>query len=299
MVCSNLATCKSRIKFTRTPLRDLLLFGNNVKHLEMYHLLIEEADTDELTDSDFVMALLNLAISLAIPPDAMKLLQQEMCFSWANVDLFHRVRFSMQTDWDNSELAKLLLGPGPLQRSYFGVQAYRFRYLDGDLFSHFAAMIGKCRLREIEDSSWQAFLKDAIALNAHLLISKRSQPPLAAFLDGLGLNHTKIGSSQQPQLYWLQSLQRAGVDLVEYGRLKKSILKGSYFWPGITIYCSKRLDIWDRALRDVRIINFTYGPEPEDWHLWFSWPLDERAGDFWHMVENPELFEIPGAWLGE
>jgi hypothetical protein len=56
---------------------------------------------------------------------------------------------------------------------------------------------------------------------------------------------------------------------------------------------------FNQSFTTAHIINLTYGPEPEDWQIWFSWPLDEWAGEFWHMVENPELFGVPGAWIAD
>jgi hypothetical protein len=111
------------------------------------------------------------------------------------------------------------------------------------------------------------------------------------------LNHTKIDPSEQPERYWLQSLQHAGADLVEYGRLEKCILKDPNPRSRIEIY--SKMSVGGIHFPGASISNLTYEPEPEDWHIWFSWPLDECAGEFWHMVENPELFNIPGAWLSE
>jgi hypothetical protein len=266
-----------------------VVIGGN-QSLEMYRLLVQEADTDELTDGDSVFELLRCIGPLEIPPDAMQLLQQEMCFSWADLDLEKRVWLCMWTY--NADLTRLFLGPGPLQKDHFDIPSSETggRYL----FSQIAKAIGRSRRWKDGDVSWQAFLHEAIALNAHLLIYRQRESPLAAFLDSLWLDHTQIGRSEQPQLYWLQSLQRAGVDLVEYGRLEKSLLSDAHSQQTIRIF--------DRIFclyGQVRIINITYGPEPEDWHVWFSWPLDEWSGDFWYMVENPELFDIPGAWLPE
>lgn len=258
--------------------------------LEMYRVLVQEADTDELTDGDSVVALLRRMGSSGIPTDAIKLLEQEMCFSWADLDLEARLVLSVSTY--NAHLTRIFLSPGPLQKDHFEIQSFGHR--GTGLFSHIAEALGNCCHKKHEDTLWQAFLHEAIVLNAHLLISEKSASPLAAFLRRLRLNHTQMGPSEQPQLYWLQSLQRAGADLVEYGRREKSLLSGPHRQQTILIY-NRIFGSWG----GVRMINITYGPEPEDWHVWFSWPLDEWSGDFWHMVENPELFDIPGAWLPE
>lgn len=258
----------------------------------MSRLLIVEADTDQLTDGDSVMNLLPKGLYITLSLDTVKLLQQEACFPWTTIDLMDRVRLALGT-YSDANVARLLLGPGRLHARYFEVQAYASG--SHNLFRHVARMIGQQAIKigqqaKIEDASWQAFLKEAIGLKAHFATYEQSLSPLASFLHGLDLNHTKIGLSEQPQLHWLQSLQRAGANLVEYGRLEKRIVKTS----------NNPVRLWLRGyFIDLYIINFAYGSEPEDWNVWFSWPLDEWAGEFWHMIENPELFDIPGAWLSD
>jgi hypothetical protein len=259
--------------------------------LAIYHLLLIEADTDELIDSDSVVNLFENPAFITLPLNAVKLLQRETYFPWTTINLRNRLRFALRTNND-AHVARLLLGPEPLHTGYFDVQTYGTRSYS--LFSHIAGVIGLWYHIRIEDASWQAFLKEAISLKAHLITSEESLSPLAAFLDGLNLNHTNIGLSERPQLYWLQSLQREGADLVEYGRLEKRIAKASNFPLEISI----RGSLGSPSI-SVHITSLTYGPEPEDWDVWFSWPLDECAGDFWHMVENPELFDIPGAWISD
>lgn len=48
----------------------------------------------------------------------------------------------------------------------------------------------------------------------------------------------------------------------------------------------------------IRLIGFSYGPSPEDWHCWYSNLRDEFASEFWEMVENGDpSVRIPGAWV--
>jgi hypothetical protein len=44
-----------------------------------------------------------------------------------------------------------------------------------------------------------------------------------------------------------------------------------------------------------RVVGFTSGPNPDDWSVYLSNPLDEHAGEFWDMIEHPER-AMPGAW---
>lgn len=52
---------------------------------------------------------------------------------------------------------------------------------------------------------------------------------------------------------------------------------------------------WDDR---IKILGFTYGSQPEDWHFWFPAENDHYIGEFWRMVEEPEIY-IPGAWVEE
>jgi hypothetical protein len=302
MVCSNVAMYKACIDFARTALKHQVALPRNdddeSKSLEISHLLITEAETDELTDIDSVLKLLDFQPTLS--PKALRLLQQELWFPWASIDIRNRV--SLATNHDrNADTLKLLLGPGPLLKEYFEVQSFGAEF--NVLFTTVAGGIGRSCRNKHGDASWQAFLQEAIGVNAHLCICGRDSSPLAGFLNSSRLNHTKIGPSEQPESYWLESLQRAGANLVEYGRLEKKILKGSNLWLNISIYHRIYDDdmgfYFNQSFTAVHIINLTYGPEPEDWQIWFSWPLDEWAGEFWHMVENPELFGVPGAWIAD
>lgn len=95
---------------------------------------------------------------------------------------------------------------------------------------------------------------------------------------------------------WLQQLNKAGVNLMKYGlaeqKIQKSGLCRKYTaWKWHADKCR-----WIHHAR-LYLIGFSYGPLPEDWQIWESEPTDIFAGQFWHMVEHPEL-RIPGAWIG-
>lgn len=91
-----------------------------------------------------------------------------------------------------------------------------------------------------------------------------------------------------------RALHAAGVDLLQFGREEASLLSKGLVDQDIIFLHSH--DPWDMVT--VRLIGFSYGPKPEDWHCWFSDYRDEYAGEFWDMVENaePEL-RLPGAWV--
>jgi hypothetical protein len=47
---------------------------------------------------------------------------------------------------------------------------------------------------------------------------------------------------------------------------------------------------------EVHLFSLSYGPNPEDWHVWFDNPVDEVVGEFWEMVEREEEI-MPGTWV--
>ncbi|OTA68466.1 hypothetical protein K449DRAFT_145961 [Hypoxylon sp. EC38] len=93
---------------------------------------------------------------------------------------------------------------------------------------------------------------------------------------------------------WLEALEQAGVDLNTYGRREHEIFTNndSYHYFGlpwiIEYYYSFPVNYY--------LVDFSYGPEPDDWKLYWSEPTDELAGDFWELIENPPL-HIPGSWV--
>ncbi|WQF81256.1 hypothetical protein CDEST_06270 [Colletotrichum destructivum] len=99
-------------------------------------------------------------------------------------------------------------------------------------------------------------------------------------------------------LSWLEDAQSSGTDLVEYGRRELELYLADNTlrhqrWFRPDLFVDGRFMRQDLGMR---LVSFTYGPEPQDWKL--IWDLDawEYAGDFWEQIENPPL-HIPGAWV--
>ncbi|KAK5111287.1 hypothetical protein LTR85_012182 [Meristemomyces frigidus] len=91
---------------------------------------------------------------------------------------------------------------------------------------------------------------------------------------------------------YIRTLQRAGVDLEEYGMVESSC---DADWLGETcyLYSGDGLPRWYS-----KTFGLSYGPQPQDWHFWWQHPGDEYAGEFWDMIDHPER-TIPGAWDDE
>jgi hypothetical protein len=101
-----------------------------------------------------------------------------------------------------------------------------------------------------------------------------------------------------PLRTWLEQLKGSGVDLVEYGKNEKCVLE-----------CQDAIqewNYWEVGKRGrceplsyyLRLINFTYGPESDDWKFWFAPVIKDYFMDFWDMIDHPER-AVPGAWEEE
>jgi hypothetical protein len=102
---------------------------------------------------------------------------------------------------------------------------------------------------------------------------------------------------------WLDDLRDVGIDILKYGMIERRLLE-----QGILNQTLRYEDCQLGVHREVhwggywpkhpswRLINFTYGANPEDWFVWGSDIWDGLAGEFWTMVENTGR-QMPGAWV--
>lgn len=108
---------------------------------------------------------------------------------------------------------------------------------------------------------------------------------------------------------WLFALLESGVDIHEYGAWESGSLQKKDFIVYMQHYGHNKDSEDDEddegdensvrhrkhlefVQSDIRLINFKYGPSPEDWIFWFSEPSDPFAGDFWAMIEGEEHWRI-------
>lgn len=78
---------------------------------------------------------------------------------------------------------------------------------------------------------------------------------------------------------WSRMLAACGADLMAYGASETATRCTYRNWTG-----------------RPKILGFTYGPQPADWHFLFPVKREHYIGQFWRMVEEPQL-DIPGAWI--
>ena len=91
-------------------------------------------------------------------------------------------------------------------------------------------------------------------------------------------------------------LTGCGYNLAEFGRQEtvawvtaplNSKAAGDVLYLGIGDWCD--------GLPFVKAVH--YGAEPRDWYFEMDLHYENYAGDFWHLLENPHLFMVPGAWV--
>jgi hypothetical protein len=101
-----------------------------------------------------------------------------------------------------------------------------------------------------------------------------------------------------PLRIWLEQLKGSGVNLVEYGKEEKCILEFPYVireWVHLEFDEQMQCETLESYLR---LVSFTYGPEPDDWKFWFAPVMKDYFMDFWDMIDHPER-AVPGAWPEE
>lgn len=134
---------------------------------------------------------------------------------------------------------------------------------------------------------WRTVLKEAVYAGGIDEMLVRGASPVGEFLEpSIRLWYSDATAALQ---VWARELRNLDVDLYLYGVLEEQLFRDNHGFRDDYFIC-----VHD-TMYDIRLINFKTGPEVEDWQVWTTWPLDEFAGEFWHMIESPELF-IPGSW---
>ncbi|EQB46375.1 hypothetical protein CGLO_14578 [Colletotrichum gloeosporioides Cg-14] len=120
---------------------------------------------------------------------------------------------------------------------------------------------------------------------------------------------------------WLQDLQEAGVDLLEYGEGEVTAqklcpeVKGAFDSDAINASritvrnelqepskeswmnaVDAEFDRSDRYWMPIRIIALDYGPHAKDWRVRWLVEWEAFAGEFWRTVEAPRVV-MPGSWV--
>jgi hypothetical protein len=149
-----------------------------------------------------------------------------------------------------------------------------------------------------------ALIRDLVKSGSNMhAITRRGLTPMLGVLKSF-LSHyfrKPVGSrayeeDNMPFQIWLKELHDSGVDLENYGREEKRILESQRVGREWVCSAYHRSGLWAWMGFEIRLIGFSYGPEPEDWRFWFVPVMEDYFTDFWEMIEHPER-AMPGAWV--
>ncbi|PMD40219.1 hypothetical protein L207DRAFT_458702 [Hyaloscypha variabilis F] len=258
--------------------------------------------------------------------EGFQLLTNHMDIEYQRLPIDERVNLAISlmenVPYTKPELVRVALGQWSLDTSVINVIDYRGK----TLFHAVAFTIGRLTslgfawkrpgneryiLPEYEPKkywleyvqSWRLLLKEIITAGADLhIISQDGKSPLLSLLGGIFSNYCIYGSRLIPAILkmWLDDLRDSGVDILKYGMIERRLLERGVLNRTLryedcqlgyyhTRFVYPRHPSW-------RLINFTYGANPEDWFVWGSDIWDGIAGEFWTMVENTGR-QMPGAWV--
>lgn len=154
--------------------------------------------------------------------------------------------------------------------------------------------IGEHRKKQlILYESWNALFCELLAagIDIHNIVGKAT--PFSSFLTEYftWCNHEEVAAETVDAAIkiWLGDLQATGLDLKHFGQTEKRLCDSGDVDKDF--HSNSR----GRNGGSVRLINFTYGSSPDDWHLWMSERSDAYVGDFWRLIRRQEEV-MPGAW---
>lgn len=138
---------------------------------------------------------------------------------------------------------------------------------------------------------WSTLFREFLSAGVKLHHIVDGKTPFVAFLQGYfdrrdGFEEKSL-TREVALRAWLRELATAGVDFRRFGEMEK------FIWTKEVIHKEFPWmhDLWTTQ----RVVGFTYGSTPEDWHIWLSEGSDSFAGDFWDLIERPTQ-SMPGEW---
>ncbi|KAL2825705.1 hypothetical protein BJY01DRAFT_256185 [Aspergillus pseudoustus] len=284
--------------------------GINIPFIcDLYRVFISVANNTVLDDGVYG---LDFTPYFSGPPPALSLIQNHWFERYSEMPL--RFRFGRTMGLNTSR--HLSLDPAVFQVAMGGdvidPAAYMMEDIHGQTLLHKIAEAMGCNWGTYGTvKQWRQLLSDAVS--AHADLNKPSQwytgwmTPLTKYIFSCAYTRAlderfTLDLNYALQL-WLSELQMAGVDLVRYGEQEFSSVRGSMVHFHLPVFAK-----WERpagrymdSIRPLytlvaKILGVQYGPEPKDWHIWMTNPIDELVGEFWEMVERG-LEVMPGTWI--
>jgi hypothetical protein len=247
------------------------------------------------------------------PPQALSLIQEYSFRSYSELPLDFRFKRAMTLDtwWVHGAsptTLRIAMGGDHIDPAAFLLKDTNGETLLYQIVRGMAVEFSSKRTHNIQQ--WRQLLSDAIAASAnpcHFTFRReRAFTPFIQFLHYFTKNWAEIRRARydfNPIVrLWASELKLAGVDLITYGAKEKALWTFDVVNPDQWIYVGLQRSgpLCDPCLGEFLYFHFLssleYGPDPEDWKVWVSNPMDEMAGEFWEMIEKKEEV-MPGTWI--
>lgn len=104
---------------------------------------------------------------------------------------------------------------------------------------------------------------------------------------------------------WLVLLQRAGMDLLAYGKEERRLFEVYQSLPDPVPLLQKWTDAYWDEQSIIPPFSLTNGSTPSEWDIELLHLVEERAGGFWRMVEmqteeaERHRHAVPGSWFDD
>lgn len=299
--CSDHLPLNSKIYYRRTSNYELESLVPSMR------VMFRHIDLTYQSEEEWAVSVLSKFLGT---PEEFSFLQQQICPSFYQLSKQIRLRVGLS-------MARVVLPPlvGPstpkvirivLKMDILEPDDFKFcQELNSTLIHSTAEHIGACQwllqrsggAHEYQSTidAWIGLCRDflRVGIDIHYIVDGRT--PLISCIEGWLLDWSPSAANQFAVQLWLEQLEAVGVDLSGYGKAEE------FIWKNQTIL--REFWVWDgisntHASATLRVIGFTYGPSPKDWHLWMSDPTDSYVGEFWDMIERP-VEVMPGAWPQE
>ncbi|RHZ62494.1 hypothetical protein CDV55_102551 [Aspergillus turcosus] len=260
------------------------------------------------------------------PPEALTLIQESLFVNYSSLPIeFRFMRAMSLSAWHfgapspdmlglggpSPYMLRIAMGGDSIDRAAYHLTSEFGRTL---LFKIVAFMaVANAHSREENISGWRELIREAIHAGADLYhISPgygKYHTPLMTFFDNYWHHFGAIRQARYDFHHilqrWALELQLAGVDLATYGAKESALWRSGAVGSFVSVYMSssryrpsqtgQKAKEWAEWMK-VHLFSLSYGPNPADWHVWVSNPVDELVGEFWEMIERKDEI-MPGAWI--
>ncbi|BCS21120.1 uncharacterized protein APUU_21552A [Aspergillus puulaauensis] len=275
--------------------------------LDLYKLFIAYAE-EEFFDNFWRRPNGVAEIGFNGPAEALSLIQSHHFERYSELPLKLRWKRAMAVSpWvgDSTPLAiRIALGGG----DSIDPAAFCMETDDGETLLHRIAqgMAYSHAVKRIDDiAEWRLLLAEAVSASTNLSQLERwGKVALGSlywfsyrFVAELSINVIRWPKPLDDILWiWLSELKHAGVDLEAYGANQQALFKFGDIFLYLPVRTGRGTKLQRNDAMLGRVLGLEYGPEPEDWHIFITNPVDEFVGEFWESVQR-SLEVMPGTWV--